>query len=143
MPSRSAAMCAVLLRGGEHGEWRVLEFGAALSYGAEAGASWPGLPGAGAGAVVRRRAEAAWMNVVSEASRWFSRSRSSFRSAELLGAPVAVNAASAGVSASRSPETGCTRNRAASALAPRVVALGAGRQVVSSGCVWLVMEPQG
>ena len=57
--------------------------------------------------------------------------------------PTAVKAASASISTSGSPETSCTRNWAASALAPQAVALDAGRQVVSSGCVPLVIEPQG
>ena len=83
------------------------------------------------------------MNIVTAASKWLSRSRSSLRSRELLMLPTAVKAASASISTSGSPETSCTRNWAASALAPQAVALDAGRQVVSSGCVPLVIEPQG
>jgi hypothetical protein len=88
-------------------------------YVADVGASWPGLPGADAEAVMRSRPDAACMNIVTTASKRFSRSCSSSRSADLLRAPTAVKAASASLITSGSPKTSCTRNRAASALAPR------------------------
>ena len=80
------------------------------------------------------------MNIMTAASKWPSRSRSSFRSGELLRAPTAAFASISTSGVSRDelyPEPGSFRAGA------QAVTLDAGRQVVISGCVSLVIEPQG